>query len=123
LRWSGRVDQLDCFTDLSLADRRLQRLLGIFHIHAPRQPLCGRQRDASHMMCILLREHFDHDLLIRAGKNKGVKKTKVSEPNTPLLLKTVPDTNGTIRILSARNVVYWRTVDFCKLPFVRVGID
>jgi len=35
----------------------------------------------------------------------------------------VPDTNGTVVVLRARNVAYWRTVDFCKLPFARVGID
>ena len=41
----------------------------------------------------------------------------------PLLRETVPDTNGTVVVLHARNVAYWRTVDFCKLPFARVGID
>ena len=35
----------------------------------------------------------------------------------------VSGTNGTVVLLRARNVTYWRTVDFCKLPFVRVGID
>ena len=34
-----------------------------------------------------------------------------------------PASNGTVVLLRARNVTYWRTVDFCKLPFVRVGID
>ena len=38
-------------------------------------------------------------------------------------VETGPATNGTVVVLRARNVTYWRTVDFCKLPFVRVGID
>ena len=47
-----------------------------------------------------------------SGKSQKVRKSQ-----------KVSGTNGTVVLLRARNVAYWRTVDFCKLPFVRVGID
>ena len=44
-----------------LAHWRLQRPPGVFHRHAARETLRGRQRDPPHMARIQLREHFDDD--------------------------------------------------------------
>ena len=46
----------------SLTDRRFQRAARVFHDHAAREALGGRQRDSAHMLGIALREHFDDEL-------------------------------------------------------------
>ena len=57
----GVAEHVEHPRENSLADRRLQRPARVFHRHAAREALGGRQRDPAHAMRIELRQNLDGD--------------------------------------------------------------